>query len=60
MIETGRSGHVAGGAVHVTADELIDYCDPIAHASGGIFGIGRVSPEERAALREIAATLKKR
>jgi hypothetical protein len=49
-----------GGVVHVTADELIAYCDKIAHASGGIFGIGSVSPEERAALEEIAAAVKKR
>jgi tellurite resistance protein len=39
---------------------LFEYCDWIAHASGGIFGIGRVSPEERAALEEIAAAVKKR
>jgi tellurite resistance protein len=50
----------AGGVVHVTANDLIDYCDKIAHASGGIFGIGSVSPEERAALEEIAASVKKR
>lgn len=49
-----------GGVVHVTATELIDSCDKIAHASGGIFGIGSVSPEERAALAEIAAAVKKR
>jgi ADP-ribose pyrophosphatase YjhB (NUDIX family) len=49
-----------GGAVHVSADELIGYCDKIAHASDGIFGIRRVSHEERAALEEIAATIKRR
>jgi hypothetical protein len=48
------------GALHVSGDELFKYCDRIAHASGGIFGIGRVSPEERAALEEIAAAVKKR
>jgi hypothetical protein len=48
------------GALHVSGSELFDYCDKIAHASGGIFGIGRVSPEERAALEEIAAAVKKR
>jgi ADP-ribose pyrophosphatase YjhB (NUDIX family) len=53
-------GSPDGGAVHVTADELIAYCDKIAHASGGIFGIGSVSPEEKAALEEIAATIKRR
>ena len=41
------------------ADELIALCNRIAHASGGIFGIGRVSPEERVALAEIVATIKK-
>ena len=48
------------GALHASGDELFEYCDRIAHASGGIFGIGRVSPEERAALEEIAAAVKKR
>jgi hypothetical protein len=48
------------GALHVSGNELFEYCDRIAHASGGIFGIGRVSPEERAALEEIAAAVKKR
>jgi len=48
------------GALHLNANELVDYCDKIAHASGGIFGIGRVSQEERAALEEIAAAVKKR
>jgi hypothetical protein len=43
-----------GGALHMSADELI------AHASGGIFGIGRVSREERDALAEIAAAIKNR
>jgi hypothetical protein len=45
--------------VDLGADELIDYCDRIAHASGGLFGIGAVSAEERTALQEITAALKK-
>ena len=49
-----------GGTLHLKANELIDLCDRIAHASGGIFGIGRVSHEEREALAEIAAAIKKR
>jgi len=49
-----------GGALHLSADELIALCDRIAHASGGIFGIGRVSHEERDALAEIAAAIKNR
>ena len=46
--------------VHVDADELLAYCEKIAHCSGGIFGIGVVSAEERAAIQEIAASLKDR
>jgi tellurite resistance protein len=46
--------------VHVSADELLEYCEKIAHASGGIFGIRVVSAEERAAIHEIAAALKAR
>lgn len=41
-------------------DELMKYCEAIAHASGGIFGIGSVSAAERAVLDEIAAELKNR
>jgi hypothetical protein len=48
------------GALHLTAAELVAQCDRIAHASGGIFGIGRVSAEERAAIAEIAAAVKAR
>lgn len=49
-----------GEALHLTPGELVEQCDRIAHASGGIFGIGRVSAEERAALEEIATAVKKR
>jgi hypothetical protein len=49
-----------GAALHLSADELIALCDRIAHASGGIFGIGSVSHEERQALGEIAAAIKRR
>lgn len=48
-----------GGPHHLSADELIEHCDRIAHASGGILGIGRVSAEEKATIAEIAATVKK-
>jgi hypothetical protein len=47
------------GALHLSPDELIALCDRIAHASGGLFGIGRVSHEEREALAEIASAIKK-
>jgi hypothetical protein len=46
--------------VHVDAEELLEYCEKIAHASGGIFGIGAVSEEERAAIQEIAASFNDR
>ena len=44
----------------LTADDLVRYCESIAEASGGIFGINRISAEERAQLAEIAAALKGR
>jgi hypothetical protein len=44
--------------VNVDPNELIEYCEKIAHASGGMFGIGTVSHEEREALKEIAEGLK--
>ena len=50
----------AAGGQHLTADELIRYCEQIAAASGGLFGIGKVSAEERTALEQIARGLKKR
>jgi hypothetical protein len=46
--------------VEMTPEELMEHCNRIAHASGGIFGIGTVSPEERAVLDEVATTLKLR
>lgn len=48
----------AGGAA-MTADELVSYCESIASASGGLFGLRRISPEERAALQSIAERLRK-
>ena len=52
--------HVEPGCTAMTADDLLKYCEAIAHASGGLFGIGSVSAEEQAALQRIAAELKKR
>ena len=40
------------------ADDLVQYCESIAAASGGILGLRKVSPEERAALTEIANQLR--
>jgi hypothetical protein len=44
----------------LSADDLVAYCEQIAGASGGVLGMGRVSAEERALLRSIAAELKTR
>jgi tellurite resistance protein len=44
----------------LTADDLVRYAERIAAASGGIFGINRISAEERALLATIAAGLKGR
>ena len=44
----------------LTADDLVRYCESIAEASGGIFGINRISAEERALLTTVAAGLKGR
>jgi len=54
IVDSPDAGHL-----HVSADKLIENCDRIAHASGGIFGIHRVSPEEKAAIAEIASVVKK-
>ena len=44
----------------LTAEDLVAYCERIAAASGGVFGLGKVSGEERALLRTIASGLKDR
>jgi hypothetical protein len=44
----------------LTADGLVDYCEQVASVSGGIFGLGRVSREERDLLASIARDLKGR
>jgi len=41
-----------------SADDLIKYAESIASASGGIFGLGKVSAEERDTLGKITAALK--
>ena len=46
--------------IEFSPDQLIEYCGRIAQASGGIFGIGAVSAEERTVLEEVAAALKAR
>jgi hypothetical protein len=47
----------ASGALPVTADDLVKYCEQIAAASGGMFGIHRISSDERALLNTIARDL---
>jgi len=42
----------------MTADEIIKYSESIAAASGGIFGFGKISSEERATLGKIVSALK--
>ncbi len=51
----------SGVVANLTADDLVDYCEKVASASGGIFGlIGRISPDEKALLHSIAEDLKGR
>jgi hypothetical protein len=44
----------------MTKDDLIKYCEAIAEASGGIFGIRKVSSAERTTLARIADEIKNR
>lgn len=44
----------------LTADDLVAYCESIAAASGGVFGMKRISAEERALISTIASALKTR
>ena len=50
----------SGGGAGLNPDDLVAYCESIASASGGVFGIGRISAEERTLLSNIAAVLKGR
>jgi hypothetical protein len=50
----------SGGRVEVTPDDLLKYCEAIADASGGLFGIRRVSADERATLERITSEIKSR
>lgn len=55
LLESGSPSAAA-----LTADELVLHAEKIAAASGGILGLGRISPEERALLKQIAQELKGR
>lgn len=57
LIRAALSSETHAGA-GLTADELVRYCEEIAAASGGIFGMKKVSAEERALLSDIAAGLR--
>jgi hypothetical protein len=48
------------GQERLSADDLVRHCESIATASGGIFGINKVSPEERQLLASIADALRGR
>ena len=50
----------SGSAAGLKADDLVAYCESIASASGGVFGIGKMSAEEKTLLAGIAADLKGR
>ena len=43
----------------MTADDLVKYSESIAAASGGIFGMKKISAEERALIERIASDLKR-
>jgi hypothetical protein len=47
-------------ANRISPDDLVGYCETIAAASGGLFGINRISSEERALLASLAGDLKNR
>jgi hypothetical protein len=53
MVDSDASGALS-------AEDLVGHCEAIAAASGGVFGIGRISAEERALLSSIAEDLKVR
>lgn len=44
----------------LSVDSLVEQCEQVASASGGILGLGRISDEERVLLASIAADLKGR
>jgi hypothetical protein len=50
----------SGVRFDLTPDDLLKYCEAIADASGGLFGIRRVSADERATLERIANEIKSR
>jgi len=55
MLDTGTAA-----AASMSADDVIKYSESIAAASGGLFGIGKISSEERETLAQIVSALKAR
>lgn len=49
-----------GEQTSISADQLVGYCESIAAASGGLFGLNRISAEERAILTTLAEQFKGR
>jgi tellurite resistance protein len=58
MLEDG--GAESEAAAHWSVDDVIRYSESIAAASGGIFGLGKISSDEREVLATIAEALKGR
>src|SRR5262245_48556648 len=50
LIHAAISSSETHTAIGLTAEDLVRHCEEIAAASGGIFGMGKVSSEERALL----------
>lgn len=50
----------SSAAAGMSADELVKYCESIAQASGGFFGIQTVDASEKATLKALAEALKAR
>jgi hypothetical protein len=50
----------SGDRLNLTPDDLLKYCEAIADASGGMFGIQRISADERATLERITNEIKSR
>ena len=50
----------SGTVQDLSPDDLVKYCENIAAASGGILGLAKVSPAERAAIEQVQTALKSR
>jgi pSer/pThr/pTyr-binding forkhead associated (FHA) protein/tellurite resistance protein len=46
------------GLSHSSLDDVLKFCNDVASASGGFFGVGRIHHRERAALRGIGEALR--